>query len=214
MRVAICIPSRDTVHAAFAFDLANLAAYWTARNGTMGGSLNILNSTGTLIADQRVNLAQEAIAAGADWTLWLDTDMRFPKSALDRLLAHGKDIVGCNYSTRVVPPEPTANTLKDGKWEPVYTKPDSTGLELVEFLGLGVALIKTDVFKRLESPCFHLGYSTVNNKFIGEDVYFCLKAKEAGIESFIDHDLSKEIRHIGSFEFRHEHITMPETENG
>ncbi|UOF77895.1 putative glycosyltransferase [Caudoviricetes sp.] len=214
MKVAICIPSRDIVHAAFAFDLANLAAYWTARNGAMGGSLHILNSTGTLIADQRVDLAKAAIDAGADWTLWLDTDMRFPKSALDRLLAHDKEIVGCNYSTRVVPPEPTATAFKDGEWVKVYTKPDSTGLEPVDFLGFGVTLVKTDVFKRLEAPWFHLGYSTVNNKFIGEDMYFCLKAKEAGVSSFIDHDLSKEIRHIGSFEFRHEHITMPEMENG
>jgi len=40
-------------------------------------------------------------------------------------------------------------------------------------------------------------------------MYFCLKAKELEVPSFIDHDLSKEVRHIGSFEFRHEHIIMP-----
>ena len=203
MKVAICVPSRDMVHAAFAFDLANLSAGWK------GGQLRLLNSTGTLIADQRMNLAKEAVDSGADWTLWLDTDMRFPANTLDCLLAHDKQIVGANYPTRTLPPEPTATVFADGNWEKIYTHPTSEGLEQVDFLGFGVTLVHTDVFKKMEAPWFQIGFSTVNNRFIGEDMYFCLKAKELEVPSFIDHDLSKEVRHIGSFEFRHEHIIMP-----
>jgi hypothetical protein len=209
MKVAICMPSRDMVHAAFAFDLANFVGHWTAKNGPKGGSLNILNSTGTLIADQRVNLAKTAVKQGADWTLWLDTDMRFPVDVLDRLLAHERPIVGCNYSMRTFPPEPTASNFHEGEWVKVYTKPDSTGLEQVDLIGFGVALVKTEVFQKLEDPWFHLGYSSVNHKFIGEDIYFCIKAAGEKIPVFVDHDLSKEIRHIGSFEFRNDHIELP-----
>lgn len=209
MKVAICTPSRDMVHSGFAFDLANLTAHFTAK----GGSINVLNSIGTLIADQRVDLAAMALEQGADWILWLDTDMRFPKDALDRLLAHNEAIVGCNYSTRMLPPEPTATNYKNGEWEKVYTRPESTGLEPVSFLGMGCILTRADVFKKIEHPCFHLGFSTKNNKFIGEDVYFCMKAGDAGFKVMLDHDLSKEIRHIGSLEFRYEHIDLPETEN-
>jgi len=36
-------------------------------------------------------------------------------------------------------------------------------------------------------------------------MYFCQAAKMAGKKIWIDHDLSKDIRHIGSFEFGHEH---------
>jgi len=32
-----------------------------------------------------------------------------------------------------------------------------------------------------------------------------LKAKEIGYKIYIDHDVSREIGHIGTFEFRHEH---------
>lgn len=204
MKIAVCIPTRDMVHAGFAFDLANMVGNYTASTGR--SSINILYVSGTLIADQRVDLATMALAQGADYILWLDSDMRFPKDTLSRLLAHDKPIVGCNYSQRVVPPKPTAhNTVGNGEFIPVWTKEDSKGLEEVGFLGFGCILTKADVFRKIEKPWFHLGYSTRNHRFIGEDVYFCLQAQKAGIPVLLDHDLSKEIGHIGSFEFRHEH---------
>lgn len=205
MKVAICIPSREMCHASFAFDLANLVGHWTAKHGA-SGALNICNVRGTLIADQRTDLVRMALSSGADSILWLDDDMRFPKDALDRLLARGKPIVGCNYTTRVIPPEPTATRLVGGKWRKVQTRPESTGLEAVDFMGFGCMLVKADVFRKLDVPWFHLGYSSVDHKFIGEDVYFGMKATAAGYEMLLDHDLSKEIRHIGSLEYRHEHV--------
>lgn len=212
MKIAICTPSRDIVHAAFAFDLAQMGAYWMAKNAPSGGNLLFLTSMGTLIADQRVNLAKEALEANADWILWLDTDMRFPMDLLDRLLKHRQPIVGCNYPTRVVPPRPTAQIHRNEVWLPVYTDESKDGLEQVDLLGFGAVLTSTHVFKKLESPWFHLVYSTVNNEFHGEDAFFCMKAAQAGFPVYIDHDVSKEIRHIGSFEFRHEHakITIEE----
>jgi hypothetical protein len=41
--------------------------------------------------------------------------------------------------------------------------------------------------------------------YIGEDVFFCQKAAAAGFKIWIDHDVSKEIGHIGTFEFKHDH---------
>jgi hypothetical protein len=209
MKIAICSPNRDMVHAGFAFDLANMIGYWTAKHAQSGGNVQIMHNTGTLIADQRVDLAKAAVKQGADWILWLDTDMRFPVDTLERLVSHNRPIVGCNYSMRTFPPEPTASNFHEGTWTKVYTKPDSTGLEQVDLIGFGVTLVSTDVFKKLEDPWFHLGYSSVNQKFIGEDTYFCIKAAGEKVPVFIDHDLSKEIRHIGSFEFRNDHIELP-----
>jgi hypothetical protein len=203
MKIAVCIPTRDTVHAGFAFDLANLVGYFAASGA---GHVNILHSNGTLICDQRVDLVNMALTQGAEWILWLDSDMRFPADALSRLLAHGKPIVGTNYSQRVVPPLPTAHvSIGNGEFKNMWTNADSTGLAEIDFLGMGCLLTKAEVFKRMEKPWFHLGYSTRNHKFIGEDVYFCLNAAKAGYPVLLDHDLSKEIGHIGSFEFRHEH---------
>ena len=35
----------------------------------------------------------------------------------------------------------------------------------------------------------------------GEDVYFCTMARVHGFEVWVDHDLSKEVTHIGQFEY-------------
>ena len=44
--------------------------------------------------------------------------------------------------------------------------------------------------------------------FIGEDMYFCREAQKAGFKVYIDHDLSKQVRHIGVLEFMHEHVDL------
>lgn len=203
-RLAICLPCRDILHTSFAYDLARLSAYWSAKHVPAGGSLMLFTSQGTLIADQRQNLVMEALKASADYILWLDTDMRFPKDLVDRLQSHREDIVACNYSTRRVPAKPVAfgdercSTL-------VYTNEDSSGLESVHAVGMGAMLERTEVYKQLKLPFFTIGYSQQVHDFFGEDVFHCKQARDAGFTIWIDHDASKEIRHIGTFEFAHEH---------
>lgn len=206
MRVAICVPCRDQVCAGFSFDLANMVGFHAAA----GMNIGLYHSPGTLIADQRVNLAKEAIAQGATDILWIDSDMRFPKNALQRLLERGKSIVAANYATRSLPVRPTALRIIEGTWVHVPTRKDATGLEQVTAAGMGLMLTSAQVFKDLADPWFHIGYSTKNAMFLGEDVSMCLSAAKAGHHTFIDHDISKEVRHIGSFEFLHDHVDVKE----
>lgn len=214
MKVHICIPCRDNVLADFAFDLAALAAYCVGK----GYDVKLNHCSGTIIPELRNNLAQAAVNESADWTFWLDTDMRFEKDALDRLLKHDKPIVGTNYVTREVPPHPTARVFKDRDTdtiaEYVRTTEKSTGLEQVDYIGFGCVLVKTEVFRTLEQPWFHIGFSTVNNRYIGEDVYFCMKAAAKNYPVLIDHDLSKKTHHIGNFEYRHDHVVEKDAVNG
>ena len=209
MRVAICTPCRDMVHAGYAFDLARLVGRAVT---DLDAQVRVITSPGTLICDQRVAIAKEALATGNDWLLWLDSDMRFPADTLTQLLAREEPIVGANYVTRELPPRPVSKNRDMGGWIDVPTKPGSTGVEEVAAIGLGVALISAEVFKTMDQPWFHLGFSTVNEKFLGEDVYFAIKAKDAGYRILVDHDLSKQVRHVGSFEYRHEHADIVETE--
>lgn len=214
MKVIINVPHRDIVLSDFAFDLAALAAFSVNK----GYDVRLNHCCGTIIPEIRMRLAQIAIEQGADWMFWLDSDMRFPKDALERLLKHDKPIVGANYVTREVPPHSTARVFKDKNTatiaDHVNTTTTSTGLEQVDYIGFGCVLIKSDVFKSLEKPWFHIGYSNLNNQFIGEDVYFCLKAAGKNYPILIDHDLSKEVHHIGSFEYRHEHVIAEGDTNG
>lgn len=204
MRLAICMPCRDTLHSAFAYDLARLTAYWSANHVPNGGALHLFTSQGTLIADQREHLVKEALKVNADYVLWLDSDMRFPKDVFDRLAAHDKPIVAANYSTRGLPAKPVA--FKNARCnEYVYTVDDSHGLEEVYAVGMGVMLVKTDVYRKIPMPWFQIGYATDTGAFFGEDIHFCHKAARHGFPVMIDHDVSKAVRHIGTFEYTLDH---------
>lgn len=208
-RLAILLPCRDIVHTSFAYDLARLTAYWSSRHVPEGGTLHLFQSQGTLIADQRQNLIIEALNVEADYVLWLDTDMRFPKNLVDRLHARAQDVVACNYSTRRMPCAPVAYGDEFCKTH-VYTREDSTGIEDVYAVGMGAMLERTDVYKKLSLPFFSVGYSRVSQGFYGEDVYHCHRLREAGVKVCVDHDVSKDIRHIGSFEYGNEHAVAHE----
>ncbi len=55
MRVGVCVPARDEVHTAFAFDFAKMAAHDASVRCKDGkGGLSLYTMPGTLIFDQRL----------------------------------------------------------------------------------------------------------------------------------------------------------------
>lgn len=201
-KLAIAVPARDMVHAAFAHDYARLVAY-TAAN--VADQVIPLLSQGTLIASQRHELAKAALRNGADAILWLDSDMRFPPDAAERLLAHNLPIVAASYSTRRVHDVKTVafSEVDLNKW---VTSVGKTGLERVNAVGMGVFLTRKEVFDNLPEPWFQIGFNPLAGEYIGEDIYFCEKARQNGFDTYIDHDLTQQIGHIGIFEFRMDHV--------
>jgi hypothetical protein len=57
-----------------------------------------------------------------------------------------------------------------------------------------------------KTPMFWFQYSMINHTTLGEDIYYCIRCNQAGYDIYIDHDLSKEVRHVGMLEFCHEHV--------
>ena len=199
--VAILVPARDTVMTSFAYDLARAMSFHTA---TTDDRVLLFTSHGTLIASQRMELARQALEEKADYLLWLDSDMRFPRETIGHLMLRDKPIVAANYATRRMPVKPVAMMDNDGEIGRVYTAPDSEGLQPVDYIGMGVMMVKREVFEKVEAPWFAIPYSTIGQHYIGEDVFFCRKAREAGYEVLVDHDLSHQVKHIGTFEYSHE----------
>jgi len=197
--VSVCVPCRDVVDSGFAFDLARCVAAHTAATRDR---VLLFQNQGTLIVNQRQELAQASLDAGATHILFIDADMRFPKDAIFRLLQRDEDIVAANYSTRKLPLQPVA-FRDDTTTERVYTEQDDTGLESVAAIGMGLMLIKAEVFQKMPKPWFFVPYQ--NGIYTGEDIFFCRTAREFGFEVLLDHDLSKEVRHIGAFEFSNAH---------
>jgi len=200
IRVAVLVPVRDSCVSLFAQSLALAYAYLAKHHSNVDACL--YSNNGSVIAEQRLGLARMALQDGADWTVWFDSDMRFPKDTIERLLAHQKPIVAANYPTRRMPAiEPTA-FVDDETQDRVYTLKESTGLQPVAAVGFGVMAVHRSVFEAMELPWFDTPWDKEAMKYdCGEDVYFCRKARAAGFEVLIDHDLSKEVAHVGQMEF-------------
>jgi len=199
--VAICIPARGQMEVGTAFDLARMVNH-IARNTEH--EVNLYTSMGTLIFDQRNNMVESALEEGADYVLFIDADMRFPKDTLERLIAHGKGIIGVNATTRSSPVKATAKTLEieaDGtcNWKQISSK-NKTGIQQADGIGCGVMLISKETLNAMVKPWFFFELLP-ENKLLGEDIYFCIKAKDVGIDTFIDHDLSQEIGHVGNYTY-------------
>ena len=210
-RVAVCVPSRGEMEIGTAFDLANMIGFDSKHRN---GDTALYTVNGTLIFDQREKLAREALNDGCDYILWIDADMRFPKDTIQRLIAHNKDIVGVNATTRSIPVKATAKNLhadmeaRVNTWLPVSSK-GKIGLEKVTAIGCGVMMVKAEVFKKTPQPWFWFEMLP-GDKLLGEDVYFCVKAYDAGFDTWVDHAMSNEIGHIGKYTFGWHDIELEE----
>lgn len=215
--ILVCVPTHEQVHALFAYDLAQMMNLTLAvMPAEMGHDVGLAMNIGTYIHKSRTELLEMALQAGATHVLWLDSDMRFPADALLRLLQHQQPVVGINYSKRRMPPEFVAikrvpEVDGDGDLgEICVTDERSTGLEEVEALGFGCVLMETEALMGLPDPRqepWFFYQLTNDGRTIGEDVYFCkfMLRDKLGLRIFVDHDLSWQCSHIGSFEYRTSH---------
>ena len=177
--IAVATPARDMVHTMFAYDLVNMVAHHTL-NTNDAVSLKI--SQGTLIANQRAELCLDAMREKCTHVLFIDSDMRFPQDMVERLLKHDLDIVATNCARRRMPTGPTAQIYKEnGERELVYTMPESTGLQEVGSVGMGVMLIKANVFAALSEPWFETPWRHDKRGYIGEDVSFAGKQERQAL---------------------------------
>ena len=152
--VTIGVPALGLHKSVMSISLAALAAH----SIMAGVQINLIGHDLSGIARNRNILAKAAVETGSTHILMLDSDMTFPPDLLVRLLAHGKDIVGVPYPRRSPPYELLGR--------PKYPEAgDQNGLVEMEMLPAGLLLIKTDVFKSIQSPWFWESY-----KYDGEPV--------------------------------------------
>lgn len=207
-RIALSMPSHQNVPSLFAYDLASMVGTTVSAFPEIELKAHMVH--GTYIHTMRNDLAGYAIANDCTHMLWIDTDMRFPRDALLKLLRHNLPIVGINYSQRKVPNDFVAiKKMSHEKGKPaakLWTREDSTGLEECEAIGFGLVLMNVGVYGALGPPPWFENYwQPDRERWMGEDVHFCKIAREAGFQIFVDHDLSKECAHIGEFEFKPAH---------
>lgn len=195
MRLWIGGPTRDTVPARFAIHLAELYAT-TCRLG-LWSEVKLGFDETTYVHVGRNDVLKAALLRQADHLLWLDTDMTFPPDTAARLVRHDKPIVAANCLMR--DPRRIWTARRGG--EQVPTLPTSTGLERIDTVGMAVMLMRTDVIARMPPPWFSHAWNTLKQTDIGEDIMFCRRVGDDH-PIYIDHDISKEVGHIGQYTYR------------
>jgi len=160
----------------------------------------------TVIYEVRENAVKEAMKRGCEYLLFIDNDAIFPPTALFQLLddmeQEKADVVSGLFFKRVPPFDPTSlmKLVISGKNEenPEVTDVGFKPLEdwhegLVEIDGCGMhfTLIRTSIFSKIDRPYFFVAPG------VGEDLYFCFKAKVKGNAKMFC-DTRVKIEHLGS----------------
>jgi GT2 family glycosyltransferase len=165
-----------------------------------GIDTHVVYDASTVLLTQRARLAAEAQTIGAEYMLWLDSDMVFPPTTALRLLAHNEPVVACNYIRRQLPAKGVAYE-SIGDWEnPLPFEPQDE-LVPVEGIGMGCMLVKTSILQEIPKPWFEFHWTEESNDHLGEDMDFCMKMADAGYTVKVDTTLSMEMRHLGTWAF-------------
>ncbi len=156
--------------------------------------------TGCYIEQNRTNLIQTAIQEKCNKLFFLDADMIVESDVVNKLLALNKPIVGAAYNNRRLP---LCTNVKISDGNGGYIGDPDMKLPDVPFQCAGVPtgcmLIDIASIKNIPHPWFDLTYFDDGSLRLGEDIYFCKKAQEHGLEVWCDPTI--QIGHIGTFTY-------------
>ena len=181
MNILIAVPSMDDVPARFAQSLSMLKKV---------GHCAIAFQIGSLVYMSRNELAKKAIEIGAEYILWLDSDMVFDPDLLEKLMADMSEdvsMVSGVYFRRTPPFTPVLyDKLEiDENDNPSWTEFEDLPTEMFESggVGFGCVLMKTAVAVSVFSKylCF---FDPIRG--MGEDLSFCYRARQCGYKVFVD----------------------------
>lgn len=206
LKVAICVPSNGVWYEEFGKSLANLVnAFHSYRIGNYKTQqLNTISVKGSILPKSRLSGLKQAKEMEADYLLYVDADQSFPKHTLHLLIKRNVDVIGANIATKTIPTLPTARRKTEGPGELVFTDTDSKGIEKVWRVGTGLLLLSKKVIRALPYNSFEMKYREDVENYQGEDWSLCEAIEKLGFDIYIDHDLSNQVGHHGSFNFTHE----------
>lgn len=216
IKLALCIPSNGDWKADFGYCLAQLCVYCAAALFFENQTREVLfiDKRTSNLPRSRQECLEDALMQDCTHALFIDTDQTFPMDTAHRLLRWNKPLVAANIPLKVLPSYPTARMRGANAFgTPIYSNAAQganppQGLEKVWRVGAGVMLIDLKVLDKIEKPWFEIRYSDKQAQFVGEDWYFCKKLEDAGVDIFIDHELSRFIGHVGTFQYTHGHIPV------
>ena len=157
-------------------------------------------------ATARNRIAQKALDKGTDYVLMVDNDVVLPEDALINLLDEPKEVCLGFYAHRDTDniyrgrtcvcklQTPTGSLWRNYPLESEYTAKELASLKdsgtykvRIHGGGMGCALIKTDVFRRIKYPWYDwVNYDDDRRGMLSEDLYFCEGCKKNSILIYTD----------------------------
>lgn len=147
----------------------------------------LILSTFGRIDEIRNQLVQSAQEQNCSHILFLDTDHYHSPQTIKKLLSHELPIVSGLSFLRTPPHEPVMMKGEINAFS-FINEWEENSLVQVDATGAASLLVDMEVFDKLKKPYFQFLENPNPNILhkIGEDVAFCLKAKEAGYKIFVD----------------------------
>lgn len=157
-------------------------------------------------ATARNKIAQLSMEIGADYVLMVDNDVKLPKNLLKNMLEEPVDVCLGYYAHRhadnVYRGQTCVCKLKDENGKAYFNYPLESLYSAKEMAvaaekgirkirihggGMGCALIKTDVFRKIKYPWYDwVNYNDKHRGMLSEDLYFCEQCKSRNIPIYTD----------------------------
>lgn len=167
-----------------------------------GYTIEFKSFLGDQIDQIRNSIAKFVVNGDYDYLFSVDSDIVFQSDTLLKLFSHNVDIVSGLYIQR----KPGQHILEiyehntyGGVSNISYENVVGRGLVEIASCGFGCALIKSEVFKKVQTPYFKYHSALSHSNTISEDIDFCKKALSAGFKIWADTTIH--CKHIGSTEF-------------
>ena len=179
-RLLVGVPSLDFVHVEFVKSLCALLARLRAD----GVNHDVFICSGTLAHVARDKIAKKAINEDFSHVLWLDADMIFSPDILEDLAFSGKRFISGVAAARRPPHmiclfrDLDLNSLK-------HVEPEELTGEPFEIAGCGFACVLIET-ESLRAVCLAHKTCFLPMADYGEDLAFCLRARQMGYKIFAD----------------------------
>lgn len=185
MRTLIAIPCMDMIPTPFFKSILEL--------DKEGSDIGL--SISSLVYDARNKLCHDAVVGGYDRMLWLDSDMGFAPDLMQKLHAtmdEGHDVVCGIFVKRKRPITPCIykdvyrTDNPDGTFEPhadTFFDYPKEAVFPIAACGFGGVMVKVDLIATIKER-YGLPFSPIEG--FGEDLSFCMRARELGADMVCD----------------------------
>ena len=160
--------------------------------GRLGYKVRLEVQKGFYVHNYREDIVQRTLQSEATHLMFIDADMTFLPAAIPTLIQRGLPIVGAPY---VMKTPPHSNIIKRLEGDKIVGWGHKMPTEPFRCLSVGTGFMLIDVtaFSKIEPPYFRIELEGVH--MIGEDVSFCRRMNQAGVEVWCDPTIP--IGHIG-----------------